>query len=107
MNASLQAEQFCQMMGLTEEVLNANIRPSAEMQVKAELLLDAVVKAENLEVSDEEAEEYIKQVAESVNATVEDMKQYFGMEFIKGEKLKEKATAVIMDSAVVAEAKAE
>jgi len=104
---SITMEQLCQMMGLTDEVLNISIRPSAEMQVKAELLLDAVAKAENLEVTDEEAEEYIKQVAESVNATVEDMKQYFGMEFIKGEKLKEKATAVIMDSAVVAEAKAE
>ena len=104
---SMTMEQLCQMMGLTEEVLNISIRPNAEMQVKAELLLGAVVKAENIEVSDEEAEEYVKQIAENINATGEDMKQYFGMDFIKGEKLKEKATAVIMDSAVVVEAKAE
>ena len=82
----------------------AAIRPSAEMQVKTELLLEAVVKAENMEVTQEDTEEYMKKVAEGIGAKVEDMKNYFSKEFIEEELKKERATNIIIDSAVVEEA---
>ena len=86
--------------------MNMTIMPAAEFQVKNDLLLSAVAKAENLSVSDEEAEEYVKKVAESVNASVEEIKQYFGADYIAQEKKREKATNIILDSAVVGEAPA-
>ena len=93
------------MLGIDEATLNENIRPSAENQVKSDLLIDAIVKAENIEVSDEEAEEYLAKVAESINAKPEDVRQYFGEDFIKSEKQKDKAAAIIFDSAVEAKPK--
>ena len=102
-NTSL--EDLLKMMGVDA----AAIRPSAEMQVKTELLLEAVVKAENMEVTQEDTEEYMKKVAEGIGAKVEDMKSYFSKDFIEDELKKERATNIIIDSAQVekAEDKAE
>ncbi len=102
-NTSL--EDLLKMMGVDA----AAIRPSAEMQVKTELLLEAVVKAENMEVTQEEADEYMNKVAEGIGAKVEDMKNYFSKEFIEDELKKERATNIIIDNAVEekAEEKAE
>lgn len=102
-NTSL--EDLLKMMGVDA----AAIRPSAEMQVKTELLLEAVVKAENMEVTQEEADEYMNKVAEGIGAKVEDMKNYFSKEFIEDELKKERATNIIIDSAIEekAEEKAE
>ncbi len=98
-------EDLMKMMGVDA----AAIRPSAEMQVKTELLLEAVVKAENMEVTQEDTEEYMKKVAEGIGAKVEDMKSYFSKDFIEDELKKERATNIIIDSAQVekAEDKAE
>lgn len=98
-------EDLLKMMGVDA----AAIRPSAEMQVKTELLLEAVVKAENMEVTEEDTEEYMKKVAEGIGAKVEDMKSYFSKDFIEDELKKERATNIIIDSAQVekAEDKAE
>ena len=103
---SVPMEKLLQMMGLDRESMNMTIMPAAEFQVRNELLIDAVAKAENIEVSEEEAEEYVKKVAESVKASVEEVKQYFGAAYIEQEKKREKAAALILDSAVVGEAPA-
>lgn len=104
---SLGLDKLMEMMGLNQDIVNASIRPGAESQVKTELLLEAVVKAEDIQVSEEEAEEYLNKVAESIKAKADDVREYFGSEFIRGERSKEKATSLIVDSAVAAEAKAE
>ena len=92
-------EQISQMMGLDEEAINATIRPAAEYQVKQELLLNAIVEAENIEVTDEELEDYIKGAAETVGATPDQIRKYFGDEYIRGEFKKEKATKLVIESA--------
>jgi len=104
---SLGLDKLMEMMGLNQDIVNASIRPGAESQVKTELLLEAVVKAEDIQVSEEEAEEYLNKVAESIKAKADDVREYFGSEFIRGERSKEKATSLILDSAVASEAKAE
>ena len=102
-NVSL--DKLKEMMGLNDEMVNSMLRPGAEFQVKNDLLIDAIVKAENIEVTDEDVEEYLKKVGEDVKASPEDLKQYFGIDFIKEECKKDKANSVIFDSAVVGEAK--
>ena len=96
--------QLMQMMGLDENTVNVSIRPGAQVQVKNDLLIEAVIKAENIEASDEEVEEYLNKVAESIQAQPEEVKNYFGLEFLAGERKKEKATNLIIDSAVITEA---
>lgn len=104
---SVELDRLKQMMGLNDEIINNSLRPGAEFQVKNDILVDAVVKAENIEVSDEDVDEYLKKVGEDVNAKPEDLISYFGMDFIREECKKEKANSVIFDSAVVVEAKPE
>ena len=96
--------QLLQMMGLDENTINVSIRPGAQVQVKNDLLIEAVIKAESIEATDEEVEEYLNKVAESIQAQPEEVKNYFGLEFLAGERKKEKATNLIIDSAVITEA---
>ena len=100
---SVELEKLVRMMGIDSETMNQSILPSADMQVRTELLLEAVAKAENIEMTEEEAEAYLKRIAESVNAKPEEIKEYFGMDTIRNEYLKEQATNVIIDSAEVGE----
>ena len=98
-------DKLKEMMGLDDATLNNSLRPAAEFQVKNDLLVDAIIKAENIEISDDDIEEYLKKVGEDVSATPEELKNYFGIDFIKEECKKDRATSVMFDSAVVAEAK--
>lgn len=56
----LTLESFYRATQSTEEDIRREFRPKAEMSVKAQLLLDAIVAKENVEVTDEEVEnEYL------------------------------------------------
>ena len=104
---SMPIEKLSQMMGLDSELMNQSILPSAEFQVRSDMLLEAVIANEKLDAAEEEIEEYAKKVSESVGATVEQIKSYFGDAMLKAELLKEKAQNLIFDSAVAEEPKAE
>lgn len=102
---SVPLDKLKEMMGLDEATLNNSLRPAAEFQVKNDMLIDAIVKAENIEISDEDVEEYLKKIGEDVKASPEDLKKYFGIDFIKEECKKDKASAIMFDSAVAVGAK--
>ena len=104
-NTSL--EEIRQMLGVNDEMMESSVRPGALAQVKSDLLLDAVMEAEELADTDEGFEAYIARVAEEVNATAEQLRQYFGEEFMRHEFRKELATNLIVDSAVEKAAEAE
>lgn len=95
-------DKLLEMFGFSEELVNNNLRPNAEMQIKTELLIDEIVKVEDIQVTDEETEEYLNKMAENIGAKPEDVKQYFGDAFVAAELKKEKASNLIFDSAVVA-----
>ena len=104
---SVPLENLKEMMGLSDEVVENNIRPAAEFQVKTDLLLDKIKDEEKLEVTEEAFNEYLNKAAEDVKATADQLKNYFGEAFIKAEQLKEMATNLIVDSAKVKAAEAE
>ena len=104
-NVSLQ--ELKNMMGISDEVMQNSIRPGAEFQVKSDLLLNAVMEAETLDDNDEAFAAYVEKVAGGVGATVEQLKQYFGEDFMKHEFRKELATNLIVDSAVAKAAEEE
>ena len=104
---SVPLENLKEMMGLSDEVVENNIRPAAEFQVKTDLLLDKIKDEEKIEVTEEAFNEYLNKVAEDVKATADQLKNYFGEAFIKAEQLKEMATNLIVDSAKVKAAEAE
>ncbi len=100
---NVELEKLVRMMGIDAETMNQSILPSAQYQVRTELLLEAVAKAENIELTEEETDAYLQRIADSVNAKPEEIKEYFGLETIQNEYKKEKATSVIMDSAEIGE----
>ena len=93
-------EQLLKLFGMNEDSLKYSIRPAAEAQVKTELLLEAVAKAEGLEPTEEELEAYYQKTAEGLGAKAEDVKRYFGEAFLKGELQKEQAMNLIIENAV-------
>ena len=101
-------EQLMKTMGLDATMMNQTILPSAQLQVRTDLLLEAVAKAENFETGEEELNAYAQKVAESIGAKAEDVMKYFGKDFVEAEQKKEQARKLIVDSAVpVDEAPAE
>ena len=65
-----------------------------------DLAVEAIVKAENLEVSDEEVEAEYKNLSEKYNMDVDTVKKYLHVEQIKEQVIREKAIKVVADSAV-------
>ena len=104
-NVSL--DEIKKMMGITDEIMDSSIRPAALFQVKNDLLLDAVMKTEDLGETDEGFDAYVAKVAEDVKASVEQLKQYFGEDFMRHEYRKELAVDLIVNSAVAKEAEKE
>ncbi|PLY05411.1 MAG: trigger factor [Desulfuromonas sp.] len=96
-----------EMLGMNDEAFANNYRPMAEMQVKGELLLDAIAKQEELDVEDSEVEERIKSFADESNTPLEQVQKYFenpqAMNGLKGQLLSEKVSKFIIDQAVVTE----
>ena len=92
--ASLEA--YAQMMGGNMDA----IRPGAISAVKTNVMLNAVVDAEGIEVSDEECEEEYKKLAESYQMDVERIKELLDLKGMKGDLQVRKAAKLIAESAV-------
>lgn len=101
---SIPMDKLCEMLGLNEEAMKTSIMPAAEAQVKNDLLLEAIVAAEGFAPTEEETAEYIAKTAEKLGAKAEELKQYFGVDFIAEEQKKEMASNIIFDTAIITEA---
>ena len=72
----LTMDLFQQLTGKTLDDMKAEMREQAEKRVKFNLILSEIVKAENIEVSDDEVDEEVKEIA-----------TYYGREFDEVKKL--------------------
>lgn len=68
-------EQYMQYTGMTPDRLFDDMRPEAEKRVKNGLVLEAVVKAENIEVTETDIEEELKNMASMYQMEVEKIKE--------------------------------
>lgn len=100
---------YCQYMGTTVEEFKERIRPQAELHVKRDLVLEAILKVENFEVSDEEVDKEFAEAAEYFKKTVEEVKNMFAdrRDAIVEDIKRRKAVELIFDSAVKVAAKEE
>ena len=67
-------EQYVKMMGMEIDKFIESIYPEAEKRIKNGLVLDAIAKAENFTVTDEEVEEEIKNMASMYNMKEDELK---------------------------------
>ena len=61
----LKLEQYLQMMGKTKEEMQKEYEPQAIEAIKSRLTLEAVIKAEKIEVADIDVEEKMKEMAKN------------------------------------------
>ena len=103
-------DQYLQMTGTTEADFRKQADGPAAEQVKMDLAVEAIVKADGLEATDEDVENELKNVAEKYGMDLETVKKYLRPEDVKEQVIREKAVKVVADSAVAvapAEEKAE
>ncbi len=81
-------ELYTQFSGQDEVALKEQMKEDAEKRVKSNLTLEAIAKAENLEVSDEEVDAELSKMAEAYNMPVENIKQAIGSTDAMKEDLK-------------------
>ena len=77
----LKLEQYLQMMGKTEDEMKKEYEPQAIESIKSRLMLEAVIKAEKIEATDEEVDEKLKEMAKNYGKENDE-------EFLKNENVR-------------------
>ncbi len=99
----LTMEQYFQFTGLTAEKMMEELKPQAVKRIETRLVLEAIVKAENIEITDEKFDEEIAKMAEMYQMEADKLKGYMGAEEQKQMKMDmaiQEAVTLLMDSAV-------
>ena len=71
-------EQYFQFTGLTAEKMMEDMKPQAIKRIETRLVLEAIAKAENIEITDEKVDEELAKMAESYKMEVEKLKEFMG-----------------------------
>ncbi|WP_343338228.1 Trigger factor [Terrisporobacter petrolearius] len=102
-------EQFLQMTGKTMEEFKAeftaNRRDEAVKNVKTSLVIEAIAKAEDVQVSEEEIDAEVQKMAEAYNMTVEQVKEALrptDLKDMEGQLKIRKTIDLLVDSAKIA-----
>lgn len=96
-------DQYMQYTGMTMDMLKEQMKPQAVRRIQTRLVLEAVVKAENIEVSDEKLDEELQKMADAYKMEVEKLKEYMG-DYEKAQMKQDLAVQAAVDF-LVAEAK--
>lgn len=72
----LSMDLYLKYTGMTMEQMREQMRPQALKRIQTRLVLEAVVKAENLQVSDERMDEEIAKMAASYQMEADKLKEY-------------------------------
>jgi trigger factor len=104
----LSVEQYFQFTGMNVQKLLEEMKPQALQRIKTRLILEAIVKAENITISDEDLEKEITDMASSYQMEVDKLKELISdkeKEQISLDIAVQKAVDVVYDAAVDTEAK--
>ena len=95
-------EMYCQFSGQTMDSLKASLKPMAKNGVDAKLVLDQIVKDENIVATEEDIQAEIKKYAEQYGLEPEKIAQYYeGDPAFAAEIALHKAIKLLCDTAVV------
>ena len=99
----LSLQQYFQFTGLNAETLKEQLKPQALKNIQSRLVLEAVIKAENIEVSDDELNAEIEKMASMYQMEVDKVKELLGdaeKENIKNDIAAQKAVEFVTEAAV-------
>ena len=96
----LNLNQYLQIMGKTEKEIRDSYKEQAERNIKSRLVLEAIVKAEKIEVTPEEVDDKIKEMAKQYGRKEDELLANEQLkEYIEGNLKTEKAIDFIVKNA--------
>ena len=96
----LSMDVYFKYTGMTPQQLAEQLKPQALANIKNRLVLDAIVAAENIEITDEEIEAEIQRLAESWNMEADKVRGYMDIDLMRNDMSAQKALEMITDAAV-------
>ena len=99
----LTLEQYFQFTGMTAEKMMEEFKPQAVKQIETRLVLEAIVKAENIEISEEKLDEELQKMADTYKMEVEKIKEFMGeneKKQMKEDMAVQEAITFLVDNAV-------
>lgn len=99
----LSIDQYFQFTGMTKEKFLETATPEAERRIKSRLVLEAIAKAEDIQVSEDELSDELKKMADMYQMDVEQLTGLIGdkdKEAIKQDIAVQKAVDLVRDAAV-------
>ncbi len=96
----LDLDTYMKLTGMSLDAMRLDLRPRAETQVKIMLALEKIAELEGVTVSEEELEAEYNKFAEQYNMPVEQVKMAITDDGLRGDLTREKASKIVLDSAV-------
>ena len=99
----LTMEQYFQFTGTTAEQMMEDLKPQAVKRIETRLVLEAITKAENIEISDEKLDEEIGKMAEAYKMEADKLKEFMGeneKKQMKEDMAVQEAITFLVDNAV-------
>ena len=104
----LNLDQYLKMIGKTEEEMKKEYEPQAIEAIKSRLVLEAIIKAEKIEASEDEIKAKMEEMAKNYGKKVEELSENENLKKYLEEGIKsEKALEFIVENAKVIENKKE
>ena len=98
----LTLDLYLSYTGMAKDAFRKTFEENAQKQVKLRLALEKIAELENIEVSDADAEEEIKKIADQYRITVEQVKQIISVESVREDLKVQKASDIVKESAKIA-----
>ena len=99
----LSLEQYFQFTGLTADKMLEELKPQAVKRIETRLVLEAIAKAENIEISEEKFEAELVKMAEAYQMEVDKLKEFMGeseKEQMKQDMAVQEAVTFLVENAV-------
>ena len=102
----LNLETYLMYTGMEMDKFREGYKENAEAQVKLQLALEEIVKAENIEATEDDIAAEYTRLAEMYNMDVDAVKKALPSDSLKGDITSKKAIEFVKENAVITEAKA-
>lgn len=102
----IKIENYLEILGMDADTMRMQMRPQADEKVRADLILEAIVKQDNVTVEDDELEKEIVSISESIQKTVDETKKMLtdkDIEAIKLDLASAKVLTNIIENAILIE----
>ncbi len=98
---NMSLKMYCQYTGMDEASIRETYRERAESEVKLRLALEKIAELENIEITDEELDNSLGELAAANNMSVENVRRFIYIEDYKNDMKVQKAVELVKESAVV------